>query len=295
MSSTVSKLQEVDLAHPPKFLSDNMQYETIMGSIAYGVGTDESDWDIYGFCIPPKEDIFPHLRGEIIGFGTQKNRFEQYQEQHLVWKEREYDLSIYSIVKYFQLLMENNPNMVDSLFTPTNCVLHITHTGQLVRDNRKLFLHKGAYHKFRGYAYSQLSKIVDKKRTEGNRKPLIEKYGYDVKFAYHIIRLMDECEQILSEGDLDLQRSRVVMKSIRNGEWTEDQVREYFSSHEKQLEELYHSSKLPYGPDEDAIKQLLLACLEEHYGSLSGVVTRPGRDRDALEKIASIITATLYK
>lgn len=164
MASITYKLTEKNLAHPPKWLPSNVHYETIMGSTAYGVSQDISDFDVYGFCIPKREDVFPHLRGEIPGFGKQKNNFSQYQEHHIYDESamnntgRMYDITIYSIVKYFQLVMENNPNMIDSLYTPQDCILHITQIGQMVRDNRDLFLHKGAWHKFRGYAYAMLQK-----------------------------------------------------------------------------------------------------------------------------------------
>ncbi len=297
MAATTQKLSELGIAHTPKFLPDNIHYETIMGSFSYGVSSDTSDMDIYGFCIPPLDDIFPHLRGEILGFGTQHNRFEQYQEHHLVSDNKSYDLSIYSIVKYLDLVMDNNPNMVDSLFTPINCVLHMTRIGQMVRDQRKMFLHKGSYHKFRGYAYAQLSKIKNKERTTGKRAELIQKYGYDTKFAYHIIRLLDECEQILLTGDLDLQRSKEVMKSVRNGEWTLDQVMDYFDRNERKLEEYYHSSTLQYSPDKEKIKQLLIDCLEAHYGSIrnSVILGVQSKEAEALQQIASIVQETLVK
>ena len=62
---------------------------------------------------------------------------------------RAYDLTIYGIIKFFNLAMHNNPNIIDSLFTPVNCVLHSTRVGDIVRENRKLFLHKGAWSKFK--------------------------------------------------------------------------------------------------------------------------------------------------
>jgi predicted nucleotidyltransferase len=153
-------LEKKKLITPPGFLIGSVQYETIMGSVAYGVSSDTSDMDIYGFCIPPKDMLFPHLRGEIPGFGRQINRFEQFQQHHIYDKESDklYDISIYSIIKYFQLCMENNPNMIDSLFTPQRCVLHITKIGEHIRENRKIFLHSGCWHKFKGYAFSQLHK-----------------------------------------------------------------------------------------------------------------------------------------
>lgn len=294
MVSRVQLLTKKNLAHPPKWLPDNIHYEVIMGSVAYGVSSDTSDMDVYGFCIPPKEDVFPHLRGEIQGFGRQKQRFEQYQEHHLMDKEdrQEYDFTIYSIVKYFHLCMENNPNMVDSLFVPNRCVLFASPVAQMVRDNRKLFLHKGSYHKFRGYAYAQLHKIGTKANSQNpKRQESIEKYGYDVKFGYHVVRLALEGEQILVEQDLDLECNREMLKSIRRGEWSEEKLRGWFDEKERQLEELYTRSKLQHSPDEDAIKGLLMDCLEHHYGSLNNAVKR----EVPVEKMVAELKAVMEK
>jgi hypothetical protein len=43
-----------------------------------------------------------------------------------------------------------------------------------------------------------------------------------VKFAYHVIRLLGEAEQILLEGDIDLRRNSAQLKAIRRGDvkWT---------------------------------------------------------------------------
>ena len=106
--------------------------------------------------------------------------------------------------------MDNNPNMLDLLFVPTECVTHSTKIGDMVRDKRKLFLHKGCWHKFKGYAFSQMKKM-ESKEPEPDSKRLAnrEKSGFDVKFAAHTLRLMYECAQILETGDLDLSLWRV--------------------------------------------------------------------------------------
>ena len=83
-----------------------------------------------------------------------------------------------------------------------------------------------------------------------------------------------EAEQILVEGDLDLQRNREQLKSIRRGEWTLEQLKEYFTRKELALESAYANSKLPPGPDEHKIRDLLLECLSIHYGDLSTAVRR---------------------
>lgn len=288
----IEKLHKKGLIKPPPFVVGGTQYLTLMGSVAYAVSSDTSDMDIYGWCIPPKDVVFPHLAGEIYGFGRQIQRFEQFQQHHIVDKEvrKEYDINIYNIVKYFQLVMDNNPNMIDSLFTAQNMVLQCTKIAQHVRDNRKLFLHKGSWHKFRGYAYSQMHKMkIKEPDVDSKRYASIQEHGYDVKFAYHVVRLLNEVEQILLEEDLDLQRSHEQLKEIRRGGWTIQQIEDYFASKEKALDQAFANSKLRDKPDEPVIKKILLECLEEHYGSLDGAIETQDHYKQILRTIQKLV------
>lgn len=276
MTSYIRKLG--NRISPPKWLVSNIMYEGVTGSTAYGVSSNSSDLDIIGFCIPPKEIIFPHLTGEIFGFGTQIKRFDQYEQQHinvLEWNQN-FDINIYSIVKFFQLTMENNPNMLDALFLPRNCVVHSTAISEHVRNNRKLFLHKGCWPKFRGYAYAQLSKIKNKSNsTNSVRNNYINQYGYDVKFAYHVVRLLLEVEQILIEENLDLQKNSKILKTVRNGEWSIEKLMDWANEKEKQLENIFANSNLRNIPNESKIKELLIDCLSMHYGDISNLIPTP--------------------
>jgi len=338
MSNVIKELYDKGLTNlgGHRWIPDNMHYITMMGSVAYGVSSDSSDTDIYSFCIPPKEDLFPHLKGEIVGFGDAKhanNRFQNYQEHHIkdVGAEKQYDINVYNIVDFFQLVMENNPNMIDSLFTPQWCVLHGTRVAQMVREKRKMFLHLGSWHTFKGYAYKQLKKcrpseehfcetcdapreVIERdygsfycevcgdktvkrkiNRKTGKRKATVDQMGYDPKFAYHIVRLLNQIEQILTEGDLDLQRNREQLKTIRNGEWTLDQIEQYFEKKELELETLYNENKpgLPWGPKheglQEKVKELLFQCLEEHYGSLEKCVVNPDAAVLALREVSDVL------
>lgn len=302
MGSLLDHLTERKAIDPPAFLKNAVQYETIMGSEAYGVASNMSDRDIYGFAIPPRNVVFPHLAGEIPGFGTPVPRFEQFQKHHIPdpdgkkgedGEARSYDITIFSIVKFFQLCLENNPNMVDSLYTPQRCVLHMSRIGQMVRENRRVFLHKGAFHKFKGYAYSQLHKADVKTPQEGSKRhDSVVQHGWDVKFGYHVVRLLDECEQILTTGDIDLERSREVLKAIRRGDWSLGQTKDYFQRRERELEDVYAKSTLPHRPDEAKIKALLLHCLEEYYGSLKEAVVTEDSAVRALRQIREILDRT---
>ncbi len=128
------------------------------------------------------------------------------------------------------------------------------------------------------------SMIKQSKRCE-----LVKMYSFDVKFAYHTVRLVLEVEQILTEGTLDLRRHAALLKAIRAGGWSEEQVRAWFNAKEQALEPLYHSSTLPYKPDESKIKELLLNCLEQHYGSLSDAIIKPKSTQNLIDEIENVL------
>lgn len=283
--SRLQRLAEKGLIHPPKFLPSNVHYEVITGSEAYGVSSGGSDIDIVGVCIPPKQDVFPHLRGEIPGFGTQRERFGTWQEHHVDDPEakKQYDFCVHSIVKFFHLCLDNNPNMVDVLFTPQRCVLHCTRIGSMVRERRHIFLSRKVWHGYKGYSYSQINKL-------SRSTPA----GVDTKKMYHVVRLLLQVEQILGEETLDLERNREVLKAIRRGEWGKgeegiNRVRQFFQDKEVALEELYQKSNLPWAPPEEEIKTLLLECLEEHYGDLSSAVVSEKGVVHALRRITEVV------
>lgn len=145
-------------------------------------------------------------------------------------------------------------------------------------------------YKLRGYAFSQLNKIFNKEyKNSPKRRADIEKYGFSVKEAFHTVRLMLEAEQILINGDLDLELNREILKTIRAGRWNAEQVQSFFDDKERQIEKLFAESKLQKTANEAKIKELLLNCLEAHFGSLSSCIVKEDELKVALLKIDEII------
>lgn len=252
----------------PKWLPSNTQYLTITGSYSYGMSNDLSDTDIAGFCIPPQGYIFPHTLNLIPGF-DEIPKFEEWQKHHVDYKDKNYDFKIYSIIRLFNLLINGNPNSIDLLYTDRDCVVFSTPIGELLRQNRELFISKLMVPRFRGYAYSELKNVENLKT--GQRKELVKKFGFDPKNCAHIIRLLLECEQILTTGTLDLRRDKELLKHIRAGNWSLQKVKEYFTSKELYLNKIEQESKIPNIPDKNKIKKLLLEIIESHYGKISGL------------------------
>ena len=289
----IAWLSNKGVIKPPYKAQESVQYEVVGGSTSYGMATDNSDLDLISWMIPSKGMIFPHLQGEVPGFGSQHQRFEVFQNHHCPdpdGQPRTYDIQCYNIVKYFQLAMENNMNIIDTLFVPANCVTFSTQLGDLVRSNRRLFLHKGSMHKAKGYAFSQLKKIEVKDPAEGSKRwELKEKYGFDVKFASHTCRLLLQAQQILEEEDLDLQRNKEYLSSIRRGEVPLEDIKRFVFDKDAYLEKLYTESKLRHSPDEEAIKQLLLSVLESYYGSIDKAIVQPDQYLHKLKKIKELV------
>ena len=262
----------------PAHVVENLVYSTIMGSMAYnchhklGEATEKkSDFDVYGIMMLPREEQFPQLFAHINGYDAPKE-FEVYQKHHIISPENntEYDLNIYPFPKYLKLCADNNPNMLDSLFTDERLVLHESPISVILRENRKVFLSKLSKIKLMGYAHGQFRQLSNKiKSGSEKRQDDILNYGYDLKKAYHVIRLALQAQQILVEHDLNITRNAEILKDIRAGNWSFKQLMDYFNELKGLLEKNYHTSTLRNEPDQRAIKQLMFKCFEEHYGSLT--------------------------
>lgn len=303
--STIAKLYNNGLLHCPEWLAMNTIYETVMGSEAYGANlAQKSDQDIYAVTLPPKEIMFPYLGGKIFGF----DKFEPWNvwQQHHIKDTNgsQFDLSVYSITNYFLLCYENNPNMVDSLFTPIDCVRKLSKAGELMRDNRQIFLSKLCFNKFRGYAFSQMDKIKVIS-TDDNEVSFLDLYKtvkhssrlartrerVDWKFVYHVVRLLLECEQILADGDLKLRRDGAFLKQIRQGVMTLDELFVWVGKQEGYLETLHKESSLPNLPDKNAVRELLIKCIELVYEDFDTIVYIPTNEIDkALNDIRRILS-----
>jgi predicted nucleotidyltransferase len=277
----------------PNWLAANTHYLTIMGSEAYGCSQNKSDKDYYGICVPPVGYIFPHTQGLLDGFDSIP-RFEQWQKHHIdVHKDgsKICDFQVFSIVKFFRLAASGNANVLDCIFTPTDCIHHITSIGHLIRDNRKKFLSKRCWHTFRGYAASQYKKLKNKE-YQGGRKEIVEAdpEKVDRKFLYHTIRLLLEVEQIVEYGDIDLRRDRELYKAIRSAAITLEEIQQTIERLLNTLDAKFAESKLPNEPDHSNLKELLLKCLETHYGSIDKLIqVNKTLSDEKLERIREIV------
>lgn len=104
-----------------------------------------------------------------------------------------------------------------------------------------------------------------KKTRNKGRAELEYKYGYDTKHAYHLVRLIRMCREVLTTGKVIVKRpDREELLAIRNGAWTYEQLMEFAEREEKELDALYlTSTALPKSPDREKLDQLCIELVEE--------------------------------
>jgi hypothetical protein len=124
-----------------EYALENCIFETVVGSQAYGTNTPESDEDSVGVMIPGPEYFQ--------GF----KRVEEFSDFEGV------DRKIYAIHKAISLLLENNPNMLDLLWSPERCIKMTSPWWERILEHREKFLSKKCRYTFSGYAIAQLHRI----------------------------------------------------------------------------------------------------------------------------------------
>jgi len=116
-----------------------LAYKVIAGSKAYGLDLPTSDTDIRGIFILPNE----YLMG--LGYTKQVNNTTN-------------DIVFYELNRFVDLLVQNNPNIIEELFVPEDKILYKHKNIMPLYENRQKFLTKKCKYTFGGYSISQIKK-----------------------------------------------------------------------------------------------------------------------------------------
>jgi len=231
---------------------DDVILLTYAGSLIYGTQKEGSDIDIQGICLPSRDVVFG------------LTNFEQQEFKESVYG---FEGTVYNIKKYFQLAMNGNPNVLETLFVEPKHILFRNEIGRQLIDIRKEFLSKKCYHSFSGYAFSQLRKLQFKKYEGSIRRAEVEKYGYSLKNAFHLVRLLKMGIQILVEQDLSVLRpERQLLLAIHNGEYKLERIEQMADELKKQVDYAYMNTKLQNKCDYNKLNGILIEILNNHFG-----------------------------
>ena len=174
------------------------------GSFLHGTSDENSDFDSAGVYVPTVDFVVGFNVPSHVDFRTnpvdsgKKNTTE------------DVDCVLYSLKKFVELLAKNNPERLEYLFAPKDCLLHVTKVGQLLLDNRNMFLSKNVKDSFGEYADSQVKRL-----QKGE--------VYNHKMVSHALRLYYEGVELLKTGNLVYPLSKAsVVKEVKDGKWDKD-------------------------------------------------------------------------
>jgi hypothetical protein len=89
------------------------------------------------------------------------------------------------------------------------------------------------------------------------RAELETKYGFDSKHGAHLVRLLRACRELLTTGQLIVQRPDAdELKAIRNGAMSYTELVEWAERQDRELDELMIKSPLPREPDRARLDRL---------------------------------------
>lgn len=145
----------------------------ISGSQSYGLALPHSDTDIKGVYVLPRKEFYG------LTFTDQVNN-ETNDEVYLELK------------KFMDLLSKNNPNILELLNTPEDCILHKHPVMNEVKA--EMFLSRLCNHSFAGYAYAQIRK------ARGLNKKILNPIDQQRK------SILDFCYVVYGQGSIPLQR-----------------------------------------------------------------------------------------
>lgn len=89
----------------------------------------------------------------------------------------------------------------------------------------------------------------------------MDRYGYDTKYAGHIVRLGFQGEEILLSGKMTLpmpEEQRQLVLKVRTGGYTLAGVSEVIIDAEKRLQAAYEKSTLRLWPDKELVEKWML-------------------------------------
>lgn len=247
----------------------NTILRTEVGSGVHGTSVSGyDDRDEMGICIEPPEAV--------IGF---KN-FEQY-EWHTAWAREggrrnrsgygDLDEVVYSLRKWMRLAANGNPSVLVPLFAPEDRIISISGPGHALRNNMVLaIVSRTAGKRFMGYLHAQRQGLLshDGKGRDVTRPELIEQFGFDTKFAGHMIRLGYQGLELMQTGKLTLpmpEQQRQYVKDIRLGKHSMKYCLAWAEALEHDIERAMAESDLPEQANWDLINNWMCRTYREFW------------------------------
>ena len=234
------------------------------GSALHGATGDKpTDTDVSGVYIQPVEMIL----------GISMKSFDPDVQ---VWSSAgdhekntadDIDVNMYSLRKWATMAATGNTTALEFLFAKpeyreaTAWHIHIV-------PNTEHFISARAGFHFAEFAKSMLKRLKGEGTGKhGQRPELEEQFGYDVKAAMHLLRVLGEGIELMDQGRITLPRPEApFLKDVRRGKFTWEEIEEIANARFEVLAIHQAKSFLPPELDRTKISRIITDAQLEFWG-----------------------------
>lgn len=229
----------------------------LTGSKVHGTNvSDQDDTDYISVVVETEQ--------EIAGFGNAKTIQKRTQPEGVRSGPGDVDHTYFPLRHFLSLAMSGNPSILQLFYAPDFSIVHATALGESLMAQRSLIASKSAGPRFLGYMKSQHERLGLGKSRGKPRPELVEQYGFDTKYAGHLIRLGCQGVELLTYGKITLpmkDADRQLVVDVRTGKVPLERCLDAADSLERELKRLIDTpgaGVLPDEPDRHNLERWLL-------------------------------------
>jgi len=193
----------------------------LVGSTVHGLNVNDGieDRDEMGICVEPLEDAMA-LWAPFEQF-IYRSAAEREGRENARSIAGDLDLTIYSLRKWMRLALKGNPTILLLLFTPDDQLVHCDAFGRELRGLAPQIISRRVQGPYLGYLQAQKQRLTGERGQKRIHRPELEEmYGFDTKYAMHMLRLGFEGVELLTTGRLSLpmrEPERSYLLDVRRG------------------------------------------------------------------------------
>lgn len=241
-----------------------------VGSTVHGIGVNkQDDLDLTAIRIEPFYEL-------VAGDTKRQSMMIRTKPEGVRSEPGDIDIQCYTLRKFSQLAAGGNPSILTALHSPV-CdkppkldFIDFNMLADRVRSKRA-----GAA--FLGYMQQQKERWRgDRGQKNVTRPELVEQYGFDTKYAGHIIRLGLQGVEYMTTGRLTLplpQETAEAIRNLRTGGYSEAEALEWSDGVERQLKMAIELSSLPDVPNMAGVVAFLTISYRQAYKFLGMAYT----------------------
>lgn len=265
-SERLGPMVQLNAESPGQGIADTgMILRVLVGSGVHGTSINgQDDRDEMGVCIEPPATVIGSRVFQHYTFRT--------QPEGVCSGPGDLDLVVYGLRRYAGLAAAGNPTVLLPLFVPDEFVCWINDYGRELRAQRHLFVSRQCGHRFLGYLQSQRRGLMGLRsggtRNQG-RADIRARYGFDTKFAMHMVRLGLQGVELLRTGKISLpipEPDLTWLRALRQAEYSKQDALDRAEELEAELMSLLNTSPLEERADHQEIDRWLERTHRRHWG-----------------------------